>query len=479
MKRREFLESGATLALGAMTFGTIEIIQAQPGPSVRKSINGLTSADSMVKDYSKAVDAMKKLPQSDPRNWIQQANIHNNFCPHDNWWFLPWHRAYLFYFENICRDVLHDSSFALPYWDWTRLPQIPGPFLDTQSPLWDNGRENNGNIQLGPEIVGPNVISGLVGSGALVDLFSSPTTNDDQRQHMLTGTLESTPHNGVHASILGDMGTYLSPLDPIFWLHHCNVDRIWASWAKQNNNLAPTANLWKNHPLQLFYDPTNKQQGSPNAGDTLDATKYRAIYDTYETRSTRPFVPSEESLLSTMITSRGVVTNAAGVRRVEINHLAGREIALGVPQQFALAVSQDFIGLLQRVVTPQPGAAAVQTAITYLLVENVPRPSVPNTALRIFLNCKNPSVETPLDDPTYVGTVAFFGGTHGPEGHSDTTFTVNVTTALSKVVEAGIYRAGKPIDVAILPVDLSNPKRTAPREILKPGSIRLVGLETM
>ena len=476
MNRRDFLESGATLALSAMTLGMTELIQAQAPKSPRRSINGMPASDPLVKSYAKAVGLMKNLVPGDSRNWTHQASIHNDFCPHNNWWFLPWHRAYLFHFENVCRDVLQDSTFALPYWDWTGYPQIPAPFLDQASPLWDNQRAANGNIRLGAEIVGPKVISGIVGSSSLIDLFSSPTTTDDQRQDAATGALEGTPHNGVHGTIQGDMGTYMSPLDPIFWLHHCNVDRIWASWSKLNSNLAPTANLWKNHSLARFYDPISKTEVSPNAGDTLDAAKYRAIYDKYETPAQTSRAPSRSSFRSAMLGLDGQLTNGADVRQVEGGQLAGREIALGIAQQFQLAVSPDFVPLIQQRTFGRE-IEAPQTAATYLVVENVPRPSAEGTALRIFLNCKNPSLETPLDDPTYVSTVAFFGGAHGTVLHPDTTFTVNVTAALSRVVHAGIYSAGAPIDVAVLPVDLANPKRIAEAVTLKPSGIRLVGLQ--
>jgi hypothetical protein len=367
MNRREFLESGAKFAVGAMALGTSEVMQAQPQASVRRSINGLGVADPIVKNYAKAVDLMRKLPQGDPRNWTQQANIHNNFCPHNNWWFLPWHRAYLFYFESICRDVLQDSTFTLPYWDWTRYSQIPAPFLDKSSPLWDKTRASNGKIQLGSEIVGAKVISDIVGSGALVDLFSSPTSTDDQRQDMQTGTLEGTPHNGVHATILGDMGGYMSPLDPIFWLHHCNVDRIWASWSRQNNNLSPTQSLWTNHALARYYDPTNKQQVSPHAGDTLDAAKYRATYDKYETRVAATFVPNVMALQTAMLEVEGQTKQTPGIRQIEVSHIAGRDVSLGIAQQFRLDVSPASLALIQKVTSPI-GAQAPRAATTYLHV---------------------------------------------------------------------------------------------------------------
>lgn len=477
INRRNFLESGAKLALGAVALGTTSIVESQPQP-MRKSINGLSATDSLVKNYAKAVDLMKHMPKDDPRNWIQQANIHNNFCPHSNWWFLPWHRAYLYYFENICRDVLQDATFCLPYWDWTRLPKIPDPFLDSQSPLWDNGRAKNGNVQLGSEIVGSKVLTDIVDSGALIDLFSSPTTTDEQREVATAGTLEFTPHNGVHSTILGDMGTFLSPLDPIFWLHHCNVDRIWASWSNLNSNLAPTANLWKNHSLIRFYDSGSKQQVSPVAADTLDATKYRALYDHYETRGGGPFVAAAAPLKSALLGLEGKLADAKGVNEFQMSALVGRDISLGTAKQVQVPVSPNFGAFITKAMRSST-TEGVRTAATYLQIEKVPQPSNPSTAFRVFLNCKNPTLNTPLDDPTYVTTVAFFAENHGATPHTDITFTLNVTATLAKVVQAGIYSAGTPIDVAILPVDLTDSERSSPTEVLKPGRVRFVALEAM
>src|ERR1700730_7346672 len=95
-------------------------------------------------NYAEAVARMKALDKSDPgnpRSWRNQALIHNNFCPHSNWWFLPWHRAYVHYFEKICRDVLNNPAFELPYWDWTESQSLPWPFLQKDHPkygsLWN------------------------------------------------------------------------------------------------------------------------------------------------------------------------------------------------------------------------------------------------------------------------------------------------------------------------------------------------------
>src|SRR5262249_7851547 len=71
----------------------------------RPNIHSLALNDADLQAYRDAVKAMKALPASDARNWTKQAEIHNNFCPHRNWFFLPWHRAYLVAFERICRQL--------------------------------------------------------------------------------------------------------------------------------------------------------------------------------------------------------------------------------------------------------------------------------------------------------------------------------------------------------------------------------------
>ena len=48
-------------------------------------------------------------------------------------------------------------------------------------------------------------------------------------------------HNRVHGFVSGDMSLGHSPNDPVFFLHHCNVDRMWAYWQTREgaSNYAP------------------------------------------------------------------------------------------------------------------------------------------------------------------------------------------------------------------------------------------------
>lgn len=141
LSRREFVKGAS--AFGAISLiawsGGCESCNVQNRPT-RRNISNLAASDPIIQTYKAAVAAMKALPSSDPRNWTQQANIHFNHCTHGNWFFLPWHRYYLLYFERICRKLTGDNGFALPYWNWTTHPGVPDVFWDTSSPLYDPNR---------------------------------------------------------------------------------------------------------------------------------------------------------------------------------------------------------------------------------------------------------------------------------------------------------------------------------------------------
>ena len=85
--------------------------------------------------YSQLVQARPSAPcwrflQATPVTGIAKPSFTFWIAPHANWWFLPWHRGYLFHFEEICRDLCGAPEFALPYWDWTSSPRVPDALFD-------------------------------------------------------------------------------------------------------------------------------------------------------------------------------------------------------------------------------------------------------------------------------------------------------------------------------------------------------------
>ncbi|PPS09945.1 hypothetical protein GOBAR_AA10696 [Gossypium barbadense] len=116
----------------------------------------LVNGDYLAK-FSKAIELMKALPASDPRSFMQQANVHCAYCDgayhqlgfpdldlqvHNSWLFFPFHRFYLYFFEKILGKLIDDPTFAMPFWNWDSPAgmQMPVIYANPNSPLYDKLR---------------------------------------------------------------------------------------------------------------------------------------------------------------------------------------------------------------------------------------------------------------------------------------------------------------------------------------------------
>jgi hypothetical protein len=236
--------------------------------------------------------------------------------------------------------------------------------------------------------------------------------------------------------------------------------------------------VWNDHALAQFYDPIHKQQVSPRTNDIVNASSFSANYDHYESVVT-PLSMVAPALSSSVFAFGAKAFLAPGTRKFEAAIPVHRGTTLGRATQIRLALSPELNTAVGKVVASVPPSSP-RTVDTYLVVSDVPKPAKPSTAFRVFLNCKDPSLKTPLDDPTYAGTIAFFGNSRSMPGHeTEPTFSLNVTDVLTRVSRAGAYSAGSPIDVAILPVDLLDTSRISQTEVLRPGRVALVAVEAL
>lgn len=294
----------------------------KPGPIVRREIWGLERDgpfDPITLAYAKAIQVMQARPATDPTSWAYQAAIHGAFaapppgadwnqCQHQGWFFLPWHRMYLYFFERIVRAAVKEAGgpddFAIPYWNYD-LP-FPGntipPAFRTEPTLPD-GTANP--LFLPP----PRRPAGLMNGGQLDPTLTSPQAALDETrfttpvtgfgggrlgpQHFGdfadTGAVESTPHNDIHVALGGRRsgqcqgGLMIDPncaaLDPIFWLHHSNVDRLWNVWlASGGGRVNPPDPSWNTAPF-VFHDETGAAI-TMTAAEVLDsADQLGYVYD--------------------------------------------------------------------------------------------------------------------------------------------------------------------------------------------------------
>lgn len=190
-------------------------------------------------------------------------------CQHASWYFAPWHRGYLVALENLLRTIVvglpnGPSDWALPYWNYLNQSStykeynIPPAFTASQLP------DGTANPLYVPERYGPDGDSNIyVDTSVVNDNCQNDTTYTGQygggsTSHFThfgssTGDLEQNPHNIVHGEIGGNSSTNpkepyglmadpgIAALDPIFYLHHANIDRMWAAWNVTGGNSNPTA----------------------------------------------------------------------------------------------------------------------------------------------------------------------------------------------------------------------------------------------
>ncbi|MET0863293.1 MAG: tyrosinase family protein [Nakamurella sp.] len=185
--------------------------------------------------------------------------------------FLPWHRAFLWEFETLLLE-LNPAVGGLPYWWWQsearlnngkpKLSRIwttdlmgpdgdpatdnrvlTGPFKDWQAVIYDNTsdgfltRDSPGLIRkLGRDPAGAT--STLPTEAQITELYTHAVydiapydkTTDSFRNRLEGWIFGPRLHNQVHRWVGGDMLAGTSPNDPVFWLHHANIDLIWWKW---------------------------------------------------------------------------------------------------------------------------------------------------------------------------------------------------------------------------------------------------------
>ena len=283
ISRRQFLQltaAGAAATLLADCGFVEAILDAIAKRRVRKDISTLTATDPDLLTFEEAVSAMKSLPSTDNRNWINQSNIHANNCPHGNWLFLPWHRAYVFRFEEICRELTGSTTFALPYWNWSKNPQIPAVFYNASSSLYDPTRTALPTDRINPAAVSQPVIDSILAQpNFLLFASGSISASSGQRAFAAYDPLEGNPHNTVHGFVGGHMSYVMSsPLDPIFWTHHNMIERIWVYWNMKLGNSNTNDSAWTQRQFTEFYD----RMGNPISFSVFDMILYPLLTYRYD-----------------------------------------------------------------------------------------------------------------------------------------------------------------------------------------------------
>ena len=423
--RRDFLTSGGALAFTLATGGCEQIIQDIANRPTRRNIANLASNDPVLQTYRAAITKMRALPSTDPRSWQYQATIHNNSCPHGTWYLLPWHRAYLVYFERICQSLTGNATFVLPYWNWANNPAVPDVFFANGDPLNDTSKTIAQGAPIPAEFVSHGVLEGILEEtnfqvfGSAQSAALRPPVND--------GMLEATPHNNVHNQVGGDMGTFMSPLDPIFWTHHAMVDFCWVDWNLNRKNNNPSDASWSDFNFTDFFD-ANGNSVSVNCG----ITQLMPIF-TYQ---------YEPSQIGTTI-AQMIVRSRLEADQLKAFVQTGASAEIPIRQRFTLTRGQRVnVGrtATARIPISAPAVRDMMNAGTanriLLTVQQVEPPAAADFFVRVFVNApETVSAATPITDPHYAGSFGFFLHGHASAGGTamgKAGYVVDITEALAR-----------------------------------------------
>ncbi len=246
----------------------------------RRNINCLTS--DQLHDLREAYQALYDLPEADPESFATLGGLHGqpapSWCDHGAPGFLTWHRAYMLAFEKALRCV--NSAVTLAFWDWSSGPTTGVPAA-CASPTYVN---RAGNTVPNPLHSGP--IASAAGGGSTSRRPSIATTSFAGPAVSAQGAMSSATYNsfqgalnGPHGSVHGLTGGHMSSVptagfDPIFFLHHCNVDRLWWNWQQTHPAVAMPANE-ATHPLDPFTKPYSNSWQVGSDVQSTDALGYR------------------------------------------------------------------------------------------------------------------------------------------------------------------------------------------------------------
>ena len=241
--------------------------------------------------------------------------------------FLPWHREFLRLLELDLQALSDDPTLAIPYWNWS------DPAAGLNEPLWaddfmgGNGRPSDLKVMTGPFAVdkgnwpivfddtGMNYLSRAFGSSAAgqnlpsqpdVDTALALDTYDVSPWDMTSDITQSFRnnlegwggpgprlHNQVHVWVGGGNATMAggaSPNDPVFFLHHANIDRIWAQWQDATGLHAYLpVDEQPNRPGVSLHFVMPLLPASVTPADVLD---YRALGYVYDTSAPAPVAPA-------------------------------------------------------------------------------------------------------------------------------------------------------------------------------------------
>ncbi|WP_035644431.1 tyrosinase family protein [Bradyrhizobium sp. ORS 285] len=374
-------------------------------------------------------------------------------CQHGSWYFLSWHRGYLATFEAIVAAKVKEltgDDWALPYWNYLDASnpdarKVPAAFIADKLPNGDPNPLKTYPRRPGLSILQPGRRDAfslaavqendfIVGKDGSIG-FGGGITGDFVQFGGWTGDLENNPHNTVHRLIGGYMGDpRLAGLDPLFWLHHCNVDRLWEAWMNTPGKTMTRDSRWREGPADRpFLMPAlgGADPGISFGGaDTLKGGKFHPTYDDL-TKGTG-LVPGGVAVARVGMGpshQQSVEPIGANASVVSVGSTAASSLVTLEPRATAAGVAAM-------------GATTPGQTVTrlYLALESV-RGNAPAPQLDVYVNLPD-GADPDAHPELHAGNLTLFGlnvasrpdGRHGGNGLG---YTLDITDLAQRLQQAG------------------------------------------
>ncbi|XYH92690.1 tyrosinase family protein [Sorangium sp. So ce1128] len=418
---------------------------------VRKSVYDLTPYE--IDRLRYAFDAIRRLSiedPSDPRGWFEQAKAHCWHCGglpdaetvdiHHSYYFLPWHRAYLYFYEKILGSLIGDPEFALPYWDWDTEGRrfLPPLYIEqgdqNGNPLFDATRREKTKECMPEARVSTKLVNDVMNLTDWQEFMGKPpgarqpgpipppipgVPTDPRAAY--GGRLEIQMHNSIHGWIpkravdpsdpkkmcpSEHMGIFsTSAQDPIFFAHHANIDRLWENWWRAGGaQRLPPDNEWRQQTWS-FYDE-NKQLVEISVEqviDTIGSLGYAYMPPSHADLSISCEQPPAQALLNTSMLSSYAPP---------LVQLPGESQELTTAPRTVAAPVEDFsaIGYL--------GDPAQQLAqpVSELRIDDIQLEPGETVTVDIFVGDLSTGVQMSENSPNYVGYFTIIPSHSGGHG---------------------------------------------------------------
>lgn len=392
------------------------------GAIVRKSFKNLTAAE--LAAFKNGVAVMKSRATNDPTSWAYQAAIHGttltptqtawNTCQHNITHFFSWHRMELCFFERILRKASGMPSLGLPYWNYSDSADPNARFLpaafrtpaNATNPLFTANR--NANINNGTGQLSASAVS-------LAQAIPGPIPF-----YTFSGNVNGTPHGAVHGGIGGGMGSVpTAALDPIFWLHHCNIDRLWNRWLAGGGGRAnppSTDTVWHNTKFTFFDEFGGQVQMSGAELLNPNVCGCRSCYDEETVFTIWPILAERLQLVEIQIGSyrRQLVLDA---RRLK----------------FEIEFNDKARGAFERSLRTRKPEEEMQFKLNF---EGLKVEKPLDFFYEVYLNLPDSTQEPNYTMESYAGNIAFFAATqmHAQHGEKEELkFSVNISGAVRRL----------------------------------------------